>query len=100
MSLEDLSGKKLALIAIGAIILTVFAISGFQVKNLFAPSVTEEAVVTIKEGSNCTVEGTDRIPRTISNCEYDVGDIILITYKPQQPSVERHELKARATGNG
>lgn len=100
MSFENISGKKMALIAIGAIVLTVFAIMGFSAKNLFAPSITEEATVTIKEGSTCTVEGSDRIPRTISNCEYDVGDIVLVTYKPQQPSLERHALKAKANNNG
>ena len=39
MSLHDLSLKTLAIIIIAAGVLIVFAISGFQARNLFAPSV-------------------------------------------------------------
>lgn len=42
------------------------------------------------------VEGSDRVPRTISNCPYNTGDTVSITYKPQQPSIERHELAQAA----
>jgi CMP-2-keto-3-deoxyoctulosonic acid synthetase len=47
----------------------------------------------IKEGNNCVVEGTDRIPRVIKECSYNVNDTILITYKEQQPAIEKHEIK-------
>lgn len=97
MSFENLSGKKMAVVFVGVIVLVVFAISGFQVKNLFRESITEDATVQIKESSNCIVEGSDRVPRTIFNCPYNVGDTVSITYKPEQPSIERHELKAKAT---
>jgi hypothetical protein len=65
---------------------------------LFAPSITEEVSVVIKndEDSTCVVEGSDRVPRTISNCPYNSGDTVSITYKPQQPSIERHELRQTA----
>ena len=82
--------KKLAIIVIAAGVIVVFAISGFQARNLFAPSVTEESTVKIKNGSLCVVEGSDRVPREIANCPYNEGDVISITYKPQQPSIERH----------
>ena len=42
------------------------------------------------------MEGSDRVPRTISNCPYNTGDTVSITYKPQQPSIERHELRQTA----
>lgn len=100
MSFESLSGKKLALIFVGAGVLAVFAISGFQARSLFAPSTTEEATVTIKEGDNCIVEGSDRVPRKIADCQYDVGDTVTITYKAQQPSIESHQLKVKADNNG
>lgn len=83
------------MIAAGVII--VFAISGFQARSLFAPSVTEEAVVSIKQGTTCIIEGTDRVPREIQDCSYNEGDTVLITYKPQQPSIEKHELRLAAS---
>ena len=93
MSLESVSPKKLAVFLIAGGVAAVFFISGFQARNLFAPSITEDVKVQIKQGNVCVVEATDRIPRTISDCQYSVGDTISITYKPQQPSIERHELK-------
>jgi hypothetical protein len=94
MSFSDISPKKLAIIIIAAGIVAVFAISGFQARNLFAPSVTEEVTVTTKnQAGTCIVEGFDRVPREIPNCPYNEGDTISITYKPQQPAIERHELR-------
>jgi hypothetical protein len=59
--------------------------------------VTEEASVIIKDDDGtCIVEGSDDVPRTISNCPYYIGDTLSITYKPQQPSIERHELRKAA----
>jgi hypothetical protein len=95
MSLHDLCLKTLAIIIIAAGVLIVFAISGFQARNLFAPSVTEDVQVSIEneQDGSCIVEGSDRVPRTISNCPYNVGDKVSITYKPEQPSIERHGLR-------
>jgi hypothetical protein len=92
MSFQDISMKKLAIIIIAAGVIVVFVLSGFQARNVFAPSVTEEAVVSIKQGSTCVIEGSDRVPREILNCPYNQGDTVSITYKPQQPAIERHEL--------
>jgi len=100
MSLHDLSLKTLAVIIIAAGVLIVFAISGFQARNLFAPSITEDVQVSIKnQDGTCIVEGSDRIPRTIPNCPYNQGDTVSITYKPEQPSIERHELRQTAAAN-
>src|SRR3712207_4084151 len=98
MSLHDISLKRLAIIIIVAGVIIVFAISGFQARNLFAPSITEDAQVVIKneQDGTCIVEGSDRVPRTISNCPYNTGDTVSISYKPEQPSIERHELKQTA----
>jgi hypothetical protein len=93
MSLENVSSKKLAVFLIAGGLVAVFFISGFQARNLFAPSITEEVQVLIKQGNVCVLEASDRVPRTISDCQYSVGDNVSITYKPQQPSIERHELK-------
>jgi len=97
MSFQDISLKKLAIILIAAGVIIVFAISGFQARNVFAPSVTEEAQVMIKQGDTCIVEGSDRVPREIRNCSYNKGDTVLITFKPQQPNIEKHELRQAAS---
>jgi 2-phosphoglycerate kinase len=68
-------------------------ITGIICKSLFSGSITDDAIVKIKEGNNCVVEGTDRIPRVIKECSYNVNDTILITYKEQQPAIEKHEIK-------
>jgi hypothetical protein len=94
MSLQGLSLGKLAIILIIAGVLIVFLISGFQVRDvLFAPNVTEETEVIIKdEEGTCTAQAEDDVPRTINNCTYDVGDIVSITYKREQPAILEHHL--------
>jgi hypothetical protein len=93
MSLQGLSLGKLAIILIIAGVLIVFAISGFQARDIFfAPNITEEAQVIIKEQGTCTVQAEDDVPRTISDCAYDVGDTISITYKQERPPILDHHL--------
>jgi hypothetical protein len=95
MSLRDLSLGKLAVILMIAGVVIVFAISGFQaIDVLFAPNITEETEVIIKDeqSNTCTVQAEDDVPRTISDCTYDVGDIISITYKREQPTILEHHL--------
>jgi hypothetical protein len=48
MSFQDISPKMLAMIIIAAGVIIVFAISGFQARNLFAPSITEDVKVLLK----------------------------------------------------
>jgi hypothetical protein len=93
MSFESISPAKLALIFGVAAVVIIFALLGSSAKSLFSGSTTEEAKVIIKQGDNCVVEGPDEIPRTITHCSYNLNDTILITYKSQQPAIEKHELK-------
>ncbi len=94
MSVAGLSLGKIAIILIIAGVVIVFAISGFQARDvLFAPNITEETQVIIKnEQGTCTVQAEDDVPRTIENCPYDVGDTISITYKREQPPILEHHL--------
>lgn len=92
MSLESIPPKRLAIFLIAGGVLAVFVITGFQAKNIFAPSVTEDVKILIKQNDVCIVEASDRVPRTISDCQYNIGDVISISYKPQQPSIEKYEL--------
>ena len=66
---------------------------GSSSTNLFSQSITEDAKVKIKHQGNCVVEASDNIPRTIANCPYNVNDTLVITYKPQRPSIENYESK-------
>lgn len=94
MSLESIGTKKLAIFLIAGGVLAVFVLSGFQAKDvLFAPSVTEDVVILIRQNSECIVEPSDLVPRTIADCEYNQGDFISITFKPNQPAIERHQPK-------
>jgi hypothetical protein len=91
MSFEEISLKKLAIIFIIAGVVLVFALMGSSVTNLFSASITEEAEVKMKQAGDCVLEPSDGIPRTISDCPYNVNDTLVITYKPQQPSIHNHE---------
>jgi hypothetical protein len=94
MSLHNISLGKLAIILIAAGVGIVFLISGFQARDvLFAPDITEETPVIIKdEQGTCIVQAEDDVPRTIENCPYNVGDVISITYKREQPAISEHHL--------
>jgi di/tricarboxylate transporter len=60
---------------------------------IFPQSVSEEVEILMKnEDGACVVEPSDRIPRTISNCQYDEGDTIMVTYNANQPIITSHEL--------
>jgi hypothetical protein len=83
---------KLAIIFIVAGAVIIFALLGSSAKNLFSKSVSEDVSVKMKKDGDCVVEPSDRVPRVISNCNYAVGDNLSITYKPQQPTVEKHKL--------
>lgn len=93
MSVGGLSFGKLAIIVIAGGIGIVFLLSGFQILDvIFAPNITEETEVIIKEQGVCTVQANDDVPRTIENCPYNIGDTISITYKREQPPISEHHL--------
>lgn len=83
------SPAKMAVIFIIAGIAIVFAILGTSATSIFVSSTTEDGVVEIKQADECVVRASD-IPRKISNCPYDQGQKISITYKPGQPNFESH----------
>jgi hypothetical protein len=93
LGFESISPTKLALIFGIATVVIIFALLGSSAKSLFIGSIIDDAIMKIKEGNNCVVEGTDSIPRVIKDCSYNVNDTILISYKAQQPAIEKHEIK-------
>jgi hypothetical protein len=85
-----MSPAVLALILIPIGVVAVFFISGFQIFQVFSPGVEEEVTVLLKQNGNCIVEASDKVPRQISNCPYNQGDQIVITFKHEQPAIESH----------
>ena len=96
MSFDNISYGKLAIVFIIAGVVLVFVIMGSSATNLFSENSAEEADITIKQDENCIVEGEDETPRTITDCPYNVNDTVLITYKAQQPAIEKHEIKSNS----
>jgi hypothetical protein len=95
---SHMSGKKLAALAILIIIGAIFGVQvlfGFPLKDLIRKEVTDEAKVVIKDDHGiCIVEASDRQPRSIPNCQYKVGDILVVTFKEGTAPIERYHLKS------
>jgi|ERR671930_1677985 hypothetical protein len=93
-----MSGKKLAALAILIIIGAIFgfqALLGFPLKDLIRRKVTNEAKVVIKDDhGTCIVEASDLHPRSIPNCPYKVGDILIVTFKEGTAPIEKYHLKS------
>lgn len=97
MSFENISFGKLALIFIAAGVILVFVLLGSSSKGLFSSSVTEQVTIKFKNADSCVIEASDKIPRSISVCQYEIGDTISVTFKPQQPAIESHSLVTNNT---
>jgi hypothetical protein len=95
---SKMSGKKLAALAILIIIGAIFAVQalfGFPLKDLIRKKVTSEAKVVIKDDhGTCIVEASDRQPRSIPNCQYKVGDTLVVTFKEGTAPIEKYHLKS------
>lgn len=87
----DVSPKILALIFVIAGVVFVFVLMGGSLRQLFSSPIEENVTVQIIQGDTCIVEGSDKIPRTIENCPYELGDNITIGYKQGMPSLESHK---------
>jgi hypothetical protein len=93
-----MSGKKLGIliviVGLGAFI-AVQAMFGFPIKDLIRKEVTDEAkVITKDQQGTCLVEASDHRPRGISNCAYNVGDVLVVKYKQGTVPIEKYRLKA------
>ena len=93
MSFQNISLWKLAIILIVSGVVIILALLGSSARNLFSGSITEDVSVILKRGNDCVVEPSDDIPRVISNCNFEVGQNLSVTYKSKQPAIEKYELK-------
>jgi hypothetical protein len=89
---DSLSPKGL-IILFGIVVVGIFlffALFVFPIQNLFRESVSEAVTVISKSGGICVFDSQDH-PRSISPCDYDVGDKLRITYKSGMVPVETHQ---------
>lgn len=91
---SEISSKKLFMI-FGLIVLGVFIILGvfvFPIKNLIREENSVDAkIITINNGI-CVVDTPDH-PRGINNCNYKVGDTVVVKYKEGTAEILSHKLK-------
>jgi hypothetical protein len=94
---ERMSTRKLAILfgfAFFGAFMLIQMIQGFPLAQLFTrQTVTQEVVVSLKQGDLCVVEPPDRQPKEIPQCPYSVGDMLVVTYYEGSTKVESHRLK-------
>jgi len=52
----------------------------FPFWNLIRTDVYEEVEIMLNERGMCYVDTSDNIPKTIANCEYQIGDTVTIKF--------------------
>ncbi len=91
---SEISSKKLFII-FGLIVLGVFIILGvfvFPIKNLIREENSIEANIITKNNGICVVDTPDH-PRGINNCNYNIGDTVIVKYKVGTAEILNHKLK-------
>jgi hypothetical protein len=94
---SSMSGKKMALLAVIIIIGGFFGVQamfGFPIKDLIRNEVRDQAKVVTKSEGTCVVIGSDQHPRAIPDCQYKIGDTLIISYKQGMASVDKYQLKS------
>jgi hypothetical protein len=93
---STMPGKKMALLVVIIIIGGFFGVQamfGFPIKDLIRSDVTDQEKVISKSEGTCVVIGSDQHPRGIPDCQFKVGDTLIITYKQGTAPVEKYQLK-------
>ena len=92
---EETAIKKLlilfGLFAFGAFLF--LAIFVFPITNLIREQITAEVEVITKDGGICVVETPDH-PRGISNCIYNTGDNLIVSYTQGTNAITVHKVKS------
>ena len=63
-------------ITVAVIISTVV----FPFWNLIREDVYEEVEILLNERGKCYADTLDEVPKTISNCDHEIGDIVTIKF--------------------
>ena len=93
---STMPGKKMALLVVIIIIGGFFGVQamfGFPIKDLIRSDITDQEKVISKSEGTCVVIGSDQHPRGIPDCQFKVGDTLIITYKQGTAPVEKYQLK-------
>ena len=83
MIMEEMKDSKKYGLMFLFIFITAFIIIAtliFPFWNLIREDVYEEVEIMLNERNKCYVDTSDNIPKTISNCGHQVGDIVTIKY--------------------
>jgi hypothetical protein len=95
---EETAIRKL-LILFGLFAFSAFfflAIFVFPITNLMREQITSEVKVITKDGGICVVETPDH-PRGISNCKYNTGDTLIVSYTQGTEAIAAHKEKSLAS---
>ena len=79
---EMSDGKKYGLMFL-FIFITAFIIIAtliFPFWNLIREDVYEEVEIMLNERGMCYVDTVDNVPKTIDNCDSEIGDVVTIKY--------------------
>jgi len=94
---EKMSTKKLAILfglAFFGAFMVIQMIQGFPLAQLFTrKTVTQDVLVSLKQGDVCVVEPPDSQPKEIRQCLYNVGDMLVVTYYEGSTKLESHRPK-------
>ena len=52
----------------------------FQFWNLIREDVYEEVEIMLNERGKCYADTLDEVPKTIANCDHEIGDIVTIKF--------------------
>jgi len=81
--MEEMNDSKKYGLMFLFIFIAAFIIMGtliFPFWNLIREDVYEEVEIMLSEHGKCYVDTSDNIPKTISNCDLKIGDIVTIKY--------------------
>jgi hypothetical protein len=94
--LDGISTKRLlifALLAIFGAIMFIQVLAGFPLKDLFPKQITQDAKVILKTKDGICVVDTPDHPREIPNCQYNIGDVLVVTYREGEVPIDAYHLK-------
>jgi hypothetical protein len=95
---KDTAIRKLlilfSMLAFGAFLF--LAIFVFPITNLIREQITAEVEVITKDSGICVVETPDH-PRGISNCKYNTGDTLIVSYTQGTEAITVHKVKSLAS---
>ena len=94
-----MSTKKLAILfglAFFGAFMFIQMIQGFPLKDIFLKQeITEQVQIGIKQAGTCVVTPSDKEPREIHDCPYNIGDKLIITYAKGRAPIDSYKLAAK-----